>query len=206
MADFSQALVEWGTPPTSITLLELMKMLMDIEPTDTDKDSELSLFIQMAGDSAEKYIDNKIAKDTVTEKHSRSFTPVPLRYWPAGTVTEVLVDGVDQTAEWETFLDPGIQWSASSRSSASKTSFFDQLSITYEAGYDPIPPDLAYVIVRTAATYDTAGGGVAGAVIKESIVGVGSVEYSDNDNAPGSVGMLTPVTIGTLDMYRRMYV
>jgi hypothetical protein len=183
-----------------------MKQLMGIEANDTDRDDELSLFLQMSGDAAEKYIDNKIALDTVTENHSRSLTPVALRYWPAGTVSEVLVDGVDKTADWETFLDPGIQWAASSRSSASRSSSFDQLSITYEAGYEPLPNDLAYVIVRTAATYDTHGGGVAGAITKETVVGVGSIEYANNDNAPGSVGMLSPVSIGTLDMYRRMYV
>jgi len=80
MADFAAATVAWQG--NTITLLELTKTLNNLESRDTSQDEMLSLWLQMAGEAAESYIDNKIVLQEVTEEFRHQRWPIALRYWP----------------------------------------------------------------------------------------------------------------------------
>ena len=201
MVDYAGAIVEWSGG--TATLLERMKQWMDI--TDDTQDADLSLWLDLAGRACEKYIDNKIVSQEVTEFYAMSKTPIDLRYYPAADVTSVLIDGGDDTASWELFTTDGITWAASNRHSASRVDYFNQLSITYTAGYDPVPSDLGYVLVSTAIAYGEQTTGT-GTIKKEVVNGVGSVEYAVSDDAAASVGLISSANIGVLDRYRRLHV
>lgn len=202
--DFANANVEWAGG--TITLLELTKQILGIDPADTSRDDELSLYLDMAGTSCEQYIDNKIVAQPVTENFSRSRSPVDLRFYPATDLTEVLIDGEDDTADFEVFSSDGIVWTASSRCDVSQECCFKQMSISYTAGYDPIPSNLGYVISLTASNFES-GSVTAGAVKKQTVVGVGSVEYATaaDQESSGSVGPISAGSTQVLDMYRRWH-
>ena len=203
MADYSDALIEWGSNTT--TMLDFTKGLLGIETIDPSRDDEVSLFIQMAGEACEMFIDNKIFEQNVTERFVTLQSPIALRYWPAGALVSVLRDTVDETTDWEIYIQDGIQWTV--RYTGGSGSGYKQLDITYAAGYNPVPSDLAYAVAKTAIGYERQGGGAnSGSVSKETIVGVGSIEYNTNEDGLGSVGMLSPTTVGTLNMYRRWHV
>ena len=198
MANYADAVIEWSD--NTSTLLDLVKQILDICDNDTSRDDELSLFIQMAGQACEKYIDNKLVSQEVTEKFSHSRTPIALRYWPAGSLVSVIKDGDDVTADWEVFTDDGIQWAVRDRSGSSVSCSFDQLDILYNCGYDPLPADLAYAIARTSLGYEQ--NGATGEVKRESIVGVGSIDYATSADDVGAEGMLSASTVDTLNLYR----
>ena len=202
MPDYAGASIEWtgGT----ITLLELTKQLLGI--ADTSQDAELSMYLDMAGQACETYCDNKLVSQDVTEQYANSQYPLALRYWITGDISAVTVDGVDQTAEWKTYKTDGVTWASPSTSACNKTDYFNQLDITYAAGYDPLPSDLGYAIATVAIGYEQAGGTSVGSVKKEVINGVGSVEYVTGTDVDGNIGLLSPTTIGVLDRYRRFHV
>jgi len=201
MSDFAAATIAWGG--NTITLLDLLKQELGI--TDNTQDDQLSMYLQMAGEACERYIDNKIDSDQVIENYSHNKTPVALRYYPAAAPVTVEVEGEDVSDDWGLYTDNGIVWITTTACGAERNSCFEQLKITYQAGYDPLPSDLGYAVVRAAAAYETQGGGTSGQVKKESVVGVGSIEYATDADAPGSAGMLSATVIGTLDLYRRVY-
>ena len=202
MVDFAAATIEWGTTPDTITLLELTKQLLEI--VDTSQDTELSMYLQIAGEAAESYIDNKLALQEVTEEFASSFYPVPLRFYPFGTLTSVTIDGDDQTADWSVYFEPGVAWATVSATASSNSDGFNQLAITYTTGYEPLPAQVGFAIAQIAIAYQESAGSPTGAVKKESIVGVGSIEYVTAADTDGSAGAMSPSTIGVLDKYRRM--
>ncbi|GAF81215.1 unnamed protein product [marine sediment metagenome] len=200
--NFAIATIEWGA--SSITLLDLMKDKLGIG--DTSRDDELSMYLQIAGEASEKYIDNKIATQEVAEEFSRSFSPVALRFWPVTEVLKVFVDGVDQVDDYELFTDEGLKWVTKDKCSINYPGCFEQMQITYTAGYEPLPTELGYAVVVGGIAYETQQGAVSGEVKKESVVGVGSVEYTTSGEATTGFGVLPPSVTDTLDLYRRAYV
>ena len=203
MIDYAAAIVTWSGGTT--TLLGLTKILNGIQAGDTSRDEEISLYLDMAGTACENYIDNKIVSQEVTELFAKSHAPIALRYWPAGEVTNVTIDGDDKTEDYETYTTDGIHYEVKDTCGESWNTCFDQMSITYTAGYDPIPSDLAFVLARTGLAYGNQSGG-AGSVKKESIVGVGSIEYQTIDDAEASVGAISSSSAAVLDSYRRYHV
>ena len=205
MADYSTATVAWSG--NTLTLLELLKQQLDMCITDTSRDDELSLWLQMAGEACEAYCDNALAAGDVTERHAVTFSPVSLRYWPVFSTdtATITIDGEDVTADYEFFYGPGVDYVTVSRTSRTCPDQFKQMDITYEAGYEPLPTDLGYAIVATARNYDSGVVGT-GEVKKESVVGVGSIEYATSADDTGSFGSLSSVTVTTLDKYRRLHV
>lgn len=201
-ADYAAATITWGVGGT-ITLLELFKKKLDI--CNNWQDEFLSLYLQMAGEASEAYCDNVLAEQEVTESHPGTFSPVSLRYYPVSTLDSVTVDGDDKTTDYETFKSEGIDYVTVNRTSANYPDGFKQFNITYTAGYEPIPADLGAAIVRAAVSYES-GIGATGEVKKESVVGVGSIEYSTSADDGQSVGMLSASVTGVLDKYRRQYV
>lgn len=202
--DYAGANVEWAGG--TMTLLELLKQILEIDPADNTQDDTLSMYLDIAGTTAEKYIDNKIASQPVIEKFSRSKTPVDLRYYPAADVTEVLVDGEDVTTDYQVFNDDGIVWSVKDKCSGSVSCCFEQMKISYTAGYDPIPTNLGYVIALTASNMET-GSVSSGAIKRESVNGVGTIEYATaaDQESSGSYGPISAGSTQVLDMYRRWH-
>ena len=198
MPDFAAATIVWGG--STITLLDLMKQLLNI--TDDTQNDELSMWLQMAGEAAEQYIDNKLAKQEVKELFASNRSPVALRYFPASTLTSVDLDGTDQTADWQTYISDGICWAENGVISKST---FEQLTITYDAGFDPLPAEVGYAITQIAVNYEASGGSGSSGIKKEVIQGVGSIEYVTSADTDGNVGLLAPATIGTLEKYRRIH-
>ncbi len=198
-ADFAAATTEWGG--NTITLLELMKQLMGV--TDNTQDTELAMYLQMAGEAAESYIDNKIVSQSVSENFIRNISPIPLRFYPASLITGVVLDGVDQTDDWKLYASEGIYWATNGDICSDP---FEQLTISYNAGFEPVPADLAYALSSIAIRYEESGGAGGTQVKKEVVQGVGSVEYVTSNDVDGNVGLLSPATIGTLTRYRRWHV
>ena len=183
------------------TLLELTKSILGI--TDNSRDADLSLYLDMAGAAAEQYIDNIIDKRPVTEqfKHVNP-DPIALRYWPADNLTKVAVDGTDVTTDYVELTQDGLHWVLKETGAESRC--WTQMDVTYDAGYDPIPPDIAYAIARGAIAYDNDVVST-GPVKKETVVGVGSVEYDTGLAESTSYGMLPSASTAALEKYRRYY-
>ena len=199
-ADYAAATIEWGA--NSITLLELVKQKLGI--VDGSQDDELSMYLQIAGESCEAYCDNVLAEQATTEQHPVKSSPIALRYYPFVTLNAVTVDGDDVTADYETFESEGVDYVTSSRTGCTKPDGFKQMNIAYTAGYEPLPADLGSAIASAAISYEQ-GTGATGEVKKESVVGVGSIEYNTSTDDNGSDGFLSAAVTGTLDRYRRHY-
>lgn len=202
MSDFANATIEWGPTPDSITLLELLKQQLNI--TDNARDTELSMYLDMAGSAAEKYIDNIIDKRDVSEKFKTDAHPIALRYYPVSDLVGLSVDGVDQLADYQLFQEEGLSWGVKNTCGWHEGSCFEQMVITYTAGYDPLPADLGYAIVSAGRIYESGTGAAIGSVKKETVVGVGSIEFETGGTSTGSFyGMLPVAVTDVLDKYRR---
>ena len=203
-ADYANALIDW-TGDIS-TLLDLMKFRLGVCDNDTSQDEILTLYLTMAGEAAEKYLDNKLIKQEVTERIAIPYSPIDLRYWPAEAPTLIELDAEDVTTDYESFVQDGIRWTAKNGSAMlNRDDDFKQLDVTYMAGFDPVPADIAYALTSTAVSYSNNAGNVSGAVSKEVVNGVGSITYDTTGDSEGSVGMLTPSTMGGLEKYRRYH-
>jgi hypothetical protein len=202
-ADYAAAIIEWGTTPDTITLLELAKQILEI--TDTAQDTELSMFLQMAGEACERYCDNTLAMKDVREQFRSPRHPVGLRYYPTTTLNAVTIDNVDQTDDWTLYFGDGVDTVTLQPCGSDMDYCFKQMNVAYTAGYDPLPADLGYAIVRASFAYESAGV-VSGQISKESVVGVGSVTYDTSTTTETSMGMLPAVVTGSLDPYKRYHV
>lgn len=202
MTDFANAVIQWGATPDEITLLALMKQTMGID--DDLRDAELSMFLDMAGVAAEQYIDNIIEQREVTERISKERTPVALRYYPVTDVTSILIDGVETVGEFTQGFDDGIAWSIKGVSTFAKSISFKQMDITYTAGFNPIPSQIGYAIVRSAMLYE-ANATVGGPIKKQVVDGVGSIEYDTSGTETAGVGLLGASAVAALDPYRRIH-
>jgi len=201
-ANYAEATMEWGT--NSMTLLEFMKMQTGVCDGDDSQDMSLSLFLQIAGEAAENYCDNTLALCDTTEQHPIKFSPIALRYYPVVTLNAVTIDGDDVTTDYELFESEGVDYVTSSRTGATRENAFKQMNIAYSAGYEPLPTDLGSAIVIAATSYES-GTGATGEVKKESVVGVGSIEYAVSADDANSDGFLSSNVTGVLDKYKRRY-
>lgn len=199
--DYANAIIEWGSG--TITILELTKQKLGI--TDNSQDDELSMYIDMAGQACEAYIDNKIVEQVVTEQYAYVKSPQALRFWPANTLSAVIIDGEDVTEDWEMFSSDGVVWNVRDKCNTDIMDCFKQMSVTYTAGYNPVPSDVGYAIVATSLNYESNSGGT-GAIKKEVVQGVGSVEYVTDSDSMGSVGLISGTSLGVLERYRRWHV
>ena len=200
-ANYAESTISYGAAQ-SITLLELVKPKLNI--VDNSQDDELTLYLQIAGEACEAYCDNVLAEQAATEQHPYKSSPIALRYYPFVTLNAVTVDGNDVTTDYETFESEGVDYVTSSRTGRTCPSGFTQMNIAYTAGYEPLPADLGAAVAAAAISYQT-GTGASGEVKKESVVGVGSIEYNTSTDDNGSDGFLSAAVTGTLDRYRRSY-
>lgn len=201
--DFSSATVEWGIGPSTITLLELMKQTLGI--TDDSQDALLSMYLEMSGSFAEKYIDDIVVQRQVTERFVNSCFPKALRYSVVASVDEITVDGIDKLSESFVFFEDAIGWVVRP-GDYTRDGSFKQVDIAYTAGYDPLPTDLGFAIVQGAIAYRTSAnaGGISGVIKKESVVGVGSVEYDIASSSENTLGAIPSSVARVLDLYARI--
>lgn len=205
MTDFAAAQVSWGSTPDTITLLDLMKQVLS--EAGTDNDTVYSMYLNMSGRAAEQYIGNVIDQRSVSENFARIQSPVSLRYWPIEAIEIVLIDEVDKTSEYIQRKENGVEWLLKSPFS----DYLDfcsrpgQMVVTYTAGYDPIPGDIGFAIVQGAIAYkqDAATSSSPGNIKKESVVGVGSVEFDVGSATSDRVGNLPRSVAEVLDRYVR---
>jgi len=197
--DYASATLEYGATPETLTLLEFMKRITGADDT---VDDEYTLYLQLAGEAAESFADNKLVRQEASERFPLVNTPISLRYDPVESITSVTIDGDDVTTDWSLYSSDGVYYAENGFDAGDP---FKQLVITYSAGYDPLPADVGYAIVKVAITISENAAAPSSGIKKEVINGVGSVEYLTPADVSGSdVGLLSPATVGTLMRYRRL--
>lgn len=208
MADFARSTIQWGEAnPKSRTLLEILKGMLNINLLDTSRDEELSMILEMAGTACERYADTVIDQREVTERHRNDNHPFPLSVYPVVNLVLVEVDGEDVTTDYEMYYERGLGWFVKERCSGSRDACFTQMDITYMAGWEPVPADLGFAICRAAVAYDRESV-ASGPIKKQTVVGVGSIEFdtsSGDSDLITAVGMLPASTIAVLEQYKRLH-
>lgn len=186
-------------------LLALLKSLLKIEDVDTSQDAALTVFLNGAITACDKYLDRiKISKAEVTETWLRERFPRVLRYSPVGDLTAVTLDGEDVLSSWKLMHKTDF---AELHHVDDSTYCLDdeELVVTYEAGFSTCPYDLMLAICWCAAKIyeqtDGDDGALGAVVVKESVTGVGSVEFDTSM----SIGLIPAETRQVLDLYRGMY-
>lgn len=214
--------MDWATVicESGLTMLEELKLFLGIDPSDTANDAKLTRALNMAGPSIETYLDRVVAKREVIENFRHHFGTVVLHHCPVDPTITVEVNGSPATGyEWYEYRslayltrtglrpDMPMDWRR-----------FDRVKVTYTAGFDPIPSDLAYAIVMTAGGFyaadgtGAAPGGASGDVKTLQIYDVGSVTYDvGGEGSDTQVGVINPGIISEqaaqiLSRYKRMLV
>lgn len=222
--DFSAAFaVATGSPEG--TLLELLKAYLGIDPGDVTKDAELSQAINMAGDFIETYLDRVVALREVNEYFPHHFGTVILHHYPVDTAQGVVVtlngDAQSGYTVWRGRDNLGhLSRTGMRQDTPMDWRRYDQVDVTYTAGFDPIPSDLANCIIWTAAdlynsqgTGSIPGGGGSGEIKGMTIYDVGSITYDVGSSSSGggdgtfTGGGVIPATVQSiLTRYKRMSV
>jgi len=204
MADYAAATIAFGDAgSTSKTLLALLKELLgECQVASVARDEELTMFLQIAGEAAERYTNNALAQKTVTESFKHSNTRRPLLYFPyvADSLATVEIDGEDVTADYEVVISGGRAYLVKTRCETVVSCCISPMFVTYDAGHDPLPSELGYAIAQAAKAY--AQNATGGLVKKESVVGVGSLEYETADSGAVQFGKLPAGTQSILDQYQ----
>jgi len=199
------------------SILPMFKTFLGIDLADTTHDLALGLDLKVALTIIETYLDRIIAKRPVSEEYDHHFGTISLQNTPLDGAVQVTIDGVPQT-DYSTYGQHGMVYLTRAGSFDANYvhdwASFKQVEITYFAGYDPIPDDLAYAIVLTAAGIHAASGGggaVAGMEISSmSVPDVGTIRYSSTGGASGGDaggGAFGPIPQGALSilgLYRRL--
>ncbi len=211
-ADLQVAVAE-GQP--ALTLLEFARAFIGSDP---GQDDTLASALKLAGDTVETYADRVLAKRQVTDDHAGEFGTIPLRQWPydpAFPVT-VTIDGTTKN-DYRVYTERGTSYLT--RQTSRHDLPFDwrgyaQVIVTYTAGYNPVPVDLAQAITFTAMGILTAWGtgmvpsGTANDVRRETITGVGTIEYAQTTGGVGVMGgawgVIPPTAAQLLRAYKRV--
>jgi len=213
MIDWAKLLVNAQGSPT---LLDVFKIFLGINTGDDTQDAALSRALDSAGAAIETHVDRLIAKREVTEDFSGYFGTVMLQNYPveAGTLTATL-NGEASTA-YETFNSAGLTYVTRighRRDVPIDWRCFDQVVLTYQAGFDPLPNDLANAILYTAqGLYASEGTGQApagaGDISRMTIHDVGSISYSSGGGGYGDYmagfGIVPPTAVEMLVPYRKV--
>ena len=222
--DFSTALVSIGGTLDDTTLLDLLKQYLGI--TGADNDAELSQALNMAGYSVETYLDRVVLKREVEEYFPHHFGTVELHNLPVDPTADLTVDlNGDEQTDYSLWFDRN-RLAHLSRTGQSFDVPMDwrpyaNVTVTYTAGYDPLPSDLANAIIWTAALiYQSegsgsipGGGGGSGEIKSMSIYDVGSISYDVGGASSGSgdgtfpsAGIIPGSAAQVLSRYKRMAV
>ena len=212
--------------PVPASLLDALKLFMGMDPNDTTKDTQLTNALVYAIVAIETYLDRVVVQRECVEHYAHHFGVVELSQFPVNTSEDVTVtlNGVEQS-DYSVFLK-GAQHAVLTRQTTPvdvpiNWRSFDQVVVTYTAGYDPIPADMTQAIVWTAsAVYETEGSATIpgdsgnGEVKSMTIYDVGSISYntSSSDYARSGMdyfssrGMIPETAAQMLTAYRKMSV
>jgi hypothetical protein len=216
--DFANAIVDNAD---SDTLLALLKAFLGIDPGDTTSDTELSRALDLAGITTETYLDRIIVKREVTEFFQAQFASIILHHTPVDLTAGVVVtaDGAELSG-YSGYLDRARLCHLSNTGERFDVPLdwriYNDVTVAYTAGYDPVPADLAQALVYTSAgLYSSEGtgaepGGASGAVKSMSLYDVGSMSFdvgSSSGSADGAyaTGFITPTAANLLARYKRLY-
>ena len=217
-AAFASSFSQAGGTGEEKTLLALFKEFLGIPPEDTTNDEALSQALNMAGDAVETYLDRAVVKRTLEEYFPQHFGTVVLHDLPYDTAVPVAVtlDGETQD-DYSVFLSRGklahLTRTGCRHDQPMDWRPYQQVIVTYTAGFDPIPSDLANAIIYTANEfYSSVGtgavpGGASGDIKSMSIYDVGSMSFDVGGSSDGSVsatGVIPSTAAEMLLRYRRM--
>ena len=222
-ADFSGAFSNVSGAPQQ-TLLDQLKLFLGIPIEDDQFDEALTRALNQAGDTLEKYLDRIIVKRETIEHYPHHFGTVVLhepQVDPTANLT-VYLNGVVQSG-YDIYMMRGkvahLTRIGHSLDVPMDWRIYDQVDVTYTAGYDPIPSDLAYAITLYASLLYTAEGtgsipSAGGGDIKQfQLYDVGTVSYDTGSSAStgggsgGSTiqaGMIPAEVAQSVQFYKRM--
>lgn len=220
-AAFAKSFSAIGNDDTQ-TLLDLLKLYLGIDPNDPTNDEELERALNFAGDMIETYLDRVIVKRPIDEHFPHHFGTVILHNLPAdiNAPLNVYLNGTLQT-DYKTYLGRGKLAHVSRINTPLDQPMdwrnFDQVTVTYTAGYDPIPSDLAYsIVVLAAMIYNAEGTGSppsssVGTMRQFQLYDVGSVSYDTGGASEGGgmtfsyqAGLIPSNIAAMLTPYRRL--
>ena len=199
--DYASAQIEYGGTPSTVTLLELAKQLAGV--IGSSEDELWTLYCQFAGEAAESYCDNKLVSQSVVQNIIGLPHPILLRHNPATSFESIIVDGLDVTSDYVLYTEDGLQWLKKDPAWDVFVTTPTQTVITFTSGFDPLPAEVGYAIARAATEYQRDDPSAAAPIKKESVVGVGSLEYDTKNYLVGEFGVLTKESTTILDKYKR---
>lgn len=177
-------------------LLAMLKTILGIDSADTSRDAELTDLLNGTIVRCETYIDNVISQRNVSELFYGASSPFNLNYYPVGDIVSVELNGSDVAIDWEVRKRFGLGQLRRKDGRVEWLTDDDEIAVTYEAGFAECPYDLMQAIAHMAAATDPSlGPQGSGRVKRETITGIGSVEYDfQGDGIP-------PVAKPILDKY-----
>ena len=197
MVDYAAAIVDG---PDAVSVLDFIKESSG--QLGCDNDYQLTININTAFRILEQYLDTKLVSQEITERHKVVRDQVALRYWPASNVTAITLDGDDVLADYKLFSEDGLTWISRDKYTYLCFQDFKQFDVTYTAGFDPVPLDIVYAVQQFSEQIGNTSG--PGTVKKESVVGVGSIEYVTAESATGGI---VPESIASIvSHYRNIHV
>lgn len=201
-------------------LLTALKLYLGIDPTDTTQDEKLTRALELALATLEKWLDRIIIRREISEEFPHHFGSVILHHLPVSPTVVVSLNGSEDTSySWykavgglahlsrvNSRFDVPMDWRP-----------YDQVVVTYTAGYDPIPDDLAYGVVLFAANlYESEGTSIPPATGSQDLrslqlydVGVMQMDVSSNSSPSNfylQSGFIPNSVAEHLMSYRRMSV
>lgn len=204
-------------PAATAALLVMLKEFMGI--TDSTNDQELSDAIDMSISIIETYLDRAVVKRLVEDHYVAHFGTVALHHPQVDVLTDPIVtlNGIEQDG-YSIYLDRAKQAYLTRTGVPYDMPFdwrkYDQVNVTYMAGYDPIPPDLSYgIVIFAAMIYNAQGSGVAptsasSATKQFQLYDVGQVTYDTGASEATVIsyqsGLIPSNIAGTLYPYMRI--
>jgi len=212
MIDWASLIVDAKDSPA---LLDVFKLFLGIDTGDDTQDAALSRALDSAGVAIERHLDRVIAKREVVETMQAYVGTVVLQHSPVvpDSLTVTLNGEVSTAYEvYSSGLLAYVTRIGHARDVPIDWRPFDQVVLTYQAGFDPLPSDLANAICYTAqGLYAAEGSGAApsstGDISRMSINDVGSISYDTGGGYSESVtgfGVVPPVAAEMLSPYRRV--
>lgn len=205
-------MIDWSTVVDTygVTLLDSLKLFVGI--TDTAQDAELTRALNAAGPAVESYLDRVIASREVIQQFPGYFGTVMLHNAPVTGTPAVTLNGVSNTSYsvYHSGTMAYLTRTGQPRDAPIDWRQFDQVDVTYTAGWIELPSDMATAIVYVASgLFASEGTGVSpsggGDVSRMSINDVGSISYATGaDTGLAPWGVIPSTAAEMLSRYRRV--
>lgn len=132
----------------ALTTLSMAKTYLKIPALETSQDTLVQFFIDTASEMLASETDRKLEAQTVVDKfHGRSSNIIVLTEWPVNSIAELRFDQSSQFTSPQTLIDPdeyslGDDGTTIVLHKRTVPKGYNNVRITYNAGYTPIPKDL----------------------------------------------------------------